>query len=75
VPGLRGLTVEGSHCIAKSMGVGVPFIFQIVLLLALPLAFAYVLTLAGLALGSLRAALKKRSRCRDGLPDATATPR
>jgi hypothetical protein len=40
------------------MGIGVPFIFQIVLLLVLPLAFAYLISVAGLVLVSLRAALK-----------------
>jgi hypothetical protein len=45
------------QCIADSMGTGVPFIFQIVLLLALPLAFAYLISVVGLVLMSIRTAL------------------
>jgi hypothetical protein len=39
------------------MGTGVPFIFQIALLLALPLVFAYLIAVAGLAIISLGAAM------------------
>jgi hypothetical protein len=46
------------QCIAKSMGTGVPIIFHIVLLLALPLAFAYLISVAGLVLIFLRTTLK-----------------
>jgi hypothetical protein len=74
MPKRRGLTVMRLHCIAKSMDVGVPFIFQIVLLLILPLAFAYLITVAGLALVSLRAALRNLLRGRRGQSDSTAPP-
>lgn len=44
------------------MGIGVPFIFQILLLLALPLAFAYLISLAGLLFVSIRAILRIKTR-------------
>ncbi len=75
MPQGRRLRVTALHCIAKSMDVGVPFIFQIVLLLILPLAFAYLITVAGLALVSLRAALKNLLRGRREESDASGTPR
>ncbi len=40
------------------MGIGVRFIFQIVLLLALPLAFAYLISVAGLVLMWIRVTWK-----------------
>ena len=40
------------------MGIGVPFIFQIVLMLALPLTFAYLISVAGLLLMWLRVTWK-----------------
>lgn len=61
---------------ADPMGTGVPFIFQIVRLLALPLAFAYLITVAGLVLVSLRAPLKNlQFRRRRGQPDFPSVPR
>jgi hypothetical protein len=75
MPQQRRLRVTALHCIAKLMGVGVPFIFQIVLLLILPLAFAYLITVAGLALVSLRVALRSLLRGRRGQSDSTAPPR
>lgn len=44
------------------MGIGVPFIFQIVLLLALPLVFVYLISVAGLLFVSIGALLKKQAR-------------
>jgi hypothetical protein len=58
------------------MGTGVPFIFQIVLLLVLPLAFAYLISVAGLVLISLRAILKNLPlRPRRAQPDFPSVPR
>jgi hypothetical protein len=46
------------------MGTGLPFIFQIVLLLLLPLALVYLFSVIGVVLMSTRAALKSLFRRR-----------
>lgn len=56
-----GFTLFRLQRVADPMGIGVPFIFQIVLLLALPLAFVYLISVAGLVLISLRAKLDSLS--------------
>ena len=58
------------------MGTGVPFIFQIVLLLTLPLAFAYLISVAALLLMSLLATLKNLPlRPHHKQPDPVSVPR
>ena len=52
------------------MGTGLPFIFQVVLLLFLPLAVAYLFTVVGVVLILVLAALKDRSRREN--PDSAA---
>ena len=45
------------------MGTGVPFIFQVVLLIGLPLAFAYLICVAGLVVVTIHAMiLRNKSR-------------
>ena len=57
------------------MGTGLPFIFQVVLLLLLPLAFAYLFSVVGIVLMPLYAALKSRFRRKKSDPsDPAATP-
>jgi hypothetical protein len=61
---------------AGSTGTGVPFIFQIVLLLVLPPAFVYLICVAGLVLLSIRATLKNLPfRPRRRQPDSPSVPR
>lgn len=57
------------------MGTRVPFIFQIVLLLGLPLAFAYLIAVAGLVFITLRAALKSRRLRRRSYSDPASASR
>lgn len=52
------------------MGTGLPFIFQIVLLLLLPLALVYLICVAGVLLLSVRAALISRFPRRRSNPSA-----
>ena len=64
------------HRVAHSMGIGLPFIFQIVLLLALPVAFVYLISVAGLVLISFRAKLNiPPADSRRGQPDFPSLPR
>ena len=71
-----GFTLFRLHRVAHSMDIGLPFIFQIVLLLALPLAFVYLISVAGLVLISLRVKLNSLpAGSRHGQPDSPSLSR
>jgi hypothetical protein len=49
------------RCVAHTMGLRVPFIFQIVLVLLMPLAIAYLISVISLLVESIRTLLKRSS--------------